>query len=162
MTLFQRPKIVVSDYNNVPSFTYDDSGHFYKTGYGVILREGVKESPLYVLGLLNTALLFGYLLQVGTTLRGGYVRFWTQYIEQLPVRTIDFDDPTERGRHDQMVTWVERMLELHKQLSDAKLPQARTVLQRQIDATGRQIDKLVYELYDLTEEEIRIVGREVG
>jgi hypothetical protein len=28
---------------------------------------------------------------------------------------------------------------------------------RQIDATDRQIDRLVYELYGLTEEEIRIV-----
>ena len=29
--------------------------------------------------------------------------------------------------------------------------------QRQIDATDREIDRLVYDLYDLTEEEIRIV-----
>jgi hypothetical protein len=33
----------------------------------------------------------------------------------------------------------------------------RTVLQRQIEATDREIDRLVYELYGLTEEEIRIV-----
>jgi hypothetical protein len=31
------------------------------------------------------------------------------------------------------------------------------VFQRQIDATDRQIDQLVYELYGLTEGEIRIV-----
>jgi len=31
------------------------------------------------------------------------------------------------------------------------------VLQRQIDASDRQIDRLVYELYELTEEEIGIV-----
>jgi len=30
-------------------------------------------------------------------------------------------------------------------------------LRRQIDATDRQIDRLVYELYGLTDEEIRIV-----
>ncbi|MFQ5771681.1 MAG: hypothetical protein ACE5HX_14200 [bacterium] len=45
----------------------------------------------------------------------------------------------------------------HKQLAEAKTPQAKTVLQRQIDTTDRQIDLLVYELYDLTEEEIKIV-----
>jgi hypothetical protein len=33
----------------------------------------------------------------------------------------------------------------------------KSELQRQVVATDRQIDKLVYELYDLTEEEIRIV-----
>jgi hypothetical protein len=53
--------------------------------------------------------------------------------------------------------FFERMLDLHKQLHDAKLPQAQTLLQRQIDATDRQIDRLVYDLYGLTEEEIRII-----
>jgi len=31
------------------------------------------------------------------------------------------------------------------------------MIQRQIDATDKQIDKLVYELYGLTNEEIQIV-----
>jgi len=35
------------------------------------------------------------------------------------------------------------------------------VLQRQIDATDRKIDELVYQLYGLTEEEIKIVEREI-
>jgi hypothetical protein len=35
--------------------------------------------------------------------------------------------------------------------------QWRTAIQRQIDATDREIDRLVYELYGLTDEEIRIV-----
>ena len=35
--------------------------------------------------------------------------------------------------------------------------ETKTILQRQIDATDHQIDRLVYELYGLTEEEIRIV-----
>jgi len=33
----------------------------------------------------------------------------------------------------------------------------KTVIQRQIEATDEQIDQLVYELYALTEEEIKIV-----
>jgi len=49
------------------------------------------------------------------------------------------------------------MLDLHKQLAAAKMSHDKTAIQRQIDATDRQIDKLVYELYDLTDEEIAIV-----
>jgi hypothetical protein len=49
------------------------------------------------------------------------------------------------------------MLDLHKQLAAAKTPSDRTAIQRQIDATDGQIDQLVYELYGLTDEEIRIV-----
>ncbi|MGB7571233.1 MAG: hypothetical protein WBL87_05700 [Methanothrix sp.] len=56
-----------------------------------------------------------------------------------------------------MVTLVDQMLSLHKQLQEARTPHEQTSLQRQIEATDSQIDALVYELYGLTEEEIRIV-----
>jgi len=49
------------------------------------------------------------------------------------------------------------MLALHKQLHEAKTSQDKTVIQREIDMTDRQIDNLVYELYGLTDEEIQIV-----
>ena len=53
--------------------------------------------------------------------------------------------------------WVEEMRALHRQLAAARTDHERTNLKRQIDATDRRIDRLVYELYDLTDEEIRIV-----
>jgi len=62
------------------------------------------------------------------------------------------------ARHDRMVALVERMLALQVQLAAAKTPTAKTALQRQIAGTDRQIDRLVYELYELTEEEIGIVA----
>jgi hypothetical protein len=56
-----------------------------------------------------------------------------------------------------MVPLVEKMLDLHQQLAAAKMPQAKTMLQRQVEATDRQIDNLVYALYGLSDEEIKIV-----
>jgi len=56
-----------------------------------------------------------------------------------------------------MVSLVEAMRALPKQLGAAKTSHEQTALQRQIDATDRQIDRLVYELYGLTAEEIAIV-----
>ena len=52
---------------------------------------------------------------------------------------------------------VDRMLALHSKLEEARTDHEKTVLQRQIDATDREIDELVYELYGLTDEEIKIV-----
>jgi hypothetical protein len=49
------------------------------------------------------------------------------------------------------------MLTLNKQLAEAKTGHEQTLIQRQIDATDKQIDKLVYELYELTPAEIAIV-----
>jgi hypothetical protein len=56
-----------------------------------------------------------------------------------------------------MVALVDRMLSLHKQRANAKIPTEVILLQRQIESTDAQIDALVYELYGLTEEEIRLV-----
>ena len=52
---------------------------------------------------------------------------------------------------------VETIPELHRQLPQGKTPTQREPLERQIAATDRAIDALVYELYGLTEEEIAIV-----
>jgi hypothetical protein len=49
------------------------------------------------------------------------------------------------------------MLKLHKDLPKAKTPHEQESLQRTIAATDKQIDALVYELYGLTEEEVRMV-----
>ncbi len=78
-------------------------------------------------------------------------------VGQLPFRTIDFSYPQDKSRHDRMVKLVQQMLDLHKQLAAAKTAHEKTALQRQIDATDRQIDQLVYELYGLTDDEIKIV-----
>ena len=56
-----------------------------------------------------------------------------------------------------MMALVETMLELHKRLAQVKTPRSRERLQRQITATDQAIDKLVCELYELTDEEIAIV-----
>ena len=44
-----------------------------------------------------------------------------------------------------------------RKLQDAKLDHKKTVLSRQIEVTDASIDRLVYELYGLTEEEIVVV-----
>ena len=83
-------------------------------------------------------------------------------IKQLPVRTISFSDCSEVARHDRIVELVKSILNLHDALEKPHTGHKRTVLERQIEATDREIDRLVYELYGLTEEEIRIVEKSVG
>ena len=64
------------------------------------------------------------------------------------------------ARHDKMVELVTRMMELKKQQARApkrQSPSAKQLLDQKLAITDQQIDALVYELYGLTEEEIRIV-----
>jgi hypothetical protein len=73
------------------------------------------------------------------------------------IRAINPPDPADKARHDRMVALVTQMLDLNKRLQDAKLEHEKTLLQRQIESTDAAIDALVYELYGLTEDEIKIV-----
>ena len=56
-----------------------------------------------------------------------------------------------------MVSLVRRMLDLNKKLPKARTPHAKELIDRDIAATDRRIDELVYELYGLTEKEIGVV-----
>jgi len=56
-----------------------------------------------------------------------------------------------------MVALAAQMRTLHQRRAAARTPHEQSVLAAQIAAKDRQIDRLVYELYGLSEEEIRIV-----
>lgn len=125
---------------------------------GVVLREGYRDLGLpYLLGLLNSQLLGWYFPHVSAPFRGGWMSANRQFLSQLPIRTIDFADRHDRARHDKMVALVEQMLTLHRDLAVAKTAHDKILVERQIAATDKQIDRLVYELYGLTEEEIAVV-----
>ena len=79
-------------------------------------------------------------------------QFW-----QLPVCNIDFSNFGEVAKHDKLVALVESMLELQKKHHEAKMEQDKELYERQIKIVDAQIDRLVYELYGLTEEEIKVV-----
>jgi Cys-tRNA synthase (O-phospho-L-seryl-tRNA:Cys-tRNA synthase) len=79
------------------------------------------------------------------------------HLEQLPIRTINFDDPAEKAQHDKLVALVDSMLELQKKHHDARMERDKELYERQIKVVDAQIDRLVYDLYGLTEEEVGVV-----
>jgi hypothetical protein len=124
-----------------------------------LLLPGLAVDPVFTLAILNSKLL-SYLFRncfITNPIAYPYIQHYD--LEQLPIRTINFDDPADVARHDKMVALVERMLELHRKLAAATIPADKTLYQRQIAATDRQIDALVYELYGLTEEEIAVIEK---
>jgi len=62
-------------------------------------------------------------------------------------------------QHTQLVKLVESMLEHNQQLQKAKLQTEKDRLQRRIDFIDSEIDNLVYQLYDLTIDEIEIIKK---
>ena len=126
------------------------------TGYAI----GVDD--LYLLGILNSKVFWFAISNISIPfgIRAGEYRYRLiyQYMAKVPIRPINFSDPADKARHDRMVSLVERMLDLHKRTP--RTPQEQEMVKREIESTDRQIDALVYELYGLTDEEIRIVEGE--
>lgn len=90
-------------------------------------------------------------------LRGGFYEPSYVYFKNFSIYKIDSSKSKENDIHLRIVNFVDSMLALHKQQSTAKSDADRELYQRQIDATDREIDQLVYELYGLTKDEIKIV-----
>lgn len=112
----------------------------------------------YVLALVNSKLLSWYgkstLANFG---KDTFPKLNPQDIKNLPIRTINFADKTEKSQHDSLVQLVSEMLALHKEQAATESAEARKHLERQIAGTDKRIDALVYALYGLTVEEIAVV-----
>ena len=130
----------------------DPPTYFADSTNSILLIQESSYALEYLLGLLNSTLFQWRFRLTSTNNNVG-----TNELECMPFRTIDFSGSIDRAHHDHMVELVQQMLDLHKRLVAAKTPDEKTRLQRQIDATDRRIDQLVYELYNLTDEEIKIV-----
>ena len=60
--------------------------------------------------------------------------------------------------YDKLVALVNNMLELQKKHHETRMERDKELYERQMKIVDAQIDKLVYNLYWLTEEEVKVVG----
>ena len=152
-------KIVYPDIAKGPRFFLDTAGTYIaNTAYCL-----GSDDP-YLLGILNSKLFWFAIgkLSIPFGTRAGKFRYRLiyQYMASVPIRPINVNNSDDRRLHDRLVTLVQRMLALSEQLAEAKSPPAKTPVERQMQATDAEIDRLVFELYGLTEGESQIAGGE--
>ena len=155
--LFSNKKIVIGGMTKVIEATYDSKG--IGVGVGVYCINNFKISYQYILGLLNSKFITYYFKKTfeAKHLAGGYLAINKDQLAQLPIRIIDFTNVSEKDKHDKIVQLVEQMLQGKKQLQTAKTDKDKTYFERSCTDLDKQIDNLVYELYGLTKEEIKII-----
>ena len=131
---FEKPKIIYPNMTKFLPFTFDKSG-FYTNQKCFILTGNNLE---YLVSFFNSKL-FKYCFEENFPELQGNTRELNKVIfEQIPVKTISDETP---------------FMEIVNQILAAKKlePTADTT------ALEKEIDQLIYQLYDLTEEEIKIV-----
>ena len=111
----------------------------------------------FLLGLLNSTLLFWVLKNISNVFRGGWITCTKQYFSQLLIKKIDKQNKSEKTFHDEIIKLVETMLQLQQQKQSSTLPNQLQQLEQRIAYIDDKINKKVYALYGLTEEEINVV-----
>jgi type I restriction-modification system DNA methylase subunit len=151
------PKILMRQTSDALRCCYDNEGFYCQNSVFIVHSKTV---PLrLLLALLNSRLMdFIYKLKNPQTGKV-FAEIKPSVIKELPIFDITKADTHQKLACNKIVVMVEKMLVLHQQLAAVKTPQDTTLLQRQIDATDRQIDQLVYVLYGLTDEEIALVEK---
>ena len=134
-------KIFTPDICYGSSMVYDDVGYFHNdTSYGLILKNPSEQLYKAYLAILNSSITWYFLQKTGTSLRGGYFRFKTKYLEPFPLPEIN-EQTTQK-----LVSLVNKILVAKK-----------TNNTNDTNELENKIDEIIYKLYGLTEEEIAIV-----
>jgi type II restriction/modification system DNA methylase subunit YeeA len=127
---------------NHPNVIFNQD-YFYHptTAYSWVKKEETKESYEYLLAIANSKILWWFLKITGDTLQGDARRFKTNYLNPFPLPAL-----VEERVENEISDLVKTVMEHKKQNEKADTT-----------ALEAQIDQLVYKLYDLTEEEIKII-----
>jgi hypothetical protein len=111
--------------------------------------------PYFLLAILNSKLITWFHHKKNPkSQKGLFPKILVSDLSNIPIVKLS---ESISQQHDLIVKQVEKIIHLKTILIKQKTPNEKTALERQIEATDKQIDQLVYRLYDLTEEEIKIV-----
>uniref|UniRef100_UPI000ACB82AF class I SAM-dependent DNA methyltransferase n=1 Tax=Helicobacter pylori TaxID=210 RepID=UPI000ACB82AF len=135
---FEKEKIVWAEMTDKPRFIYDNKGFLTNQTCYFIAR-----GDQYLCGVLNSKLIYFFMRQMASNLGVGAFRWIKQYIERLPIPKIT----TKNQELAQKITDCTRKILQTKE----KDPKANT------QELEKEIDALVYQLYNLTDEEIKII-----
>ena len=114
-----------------------------------------REHLNYFAALLNSRLLWRWYRHHAKR-RGVGLEINGHVLSQTPIRTIDFTNPADKSRHDELVNLVDQMLTLSRRLRTAKTKRQITAIERALENTDRQIDESVYSLYNCTADEFGV------
>ncbi len=116
----------------------------------------------YLLAVLNSKLISWWYQNLIPEKNRVFAEVKVVNLKKIPIKTIDFSNSYEKSHHERIVRFVNQMLELQKKYHSAKIETEKTLFKKQIETLDKQIDQLGYELYGLTDDEIKIVENELA
>jgi hypothetical protein len=144
-------KLLTRQIGKVPAFALDSQGFDCLNTVFMIGIKVTDVSPFYLLGVLNSRLIAFLWSEKFYDKRGTFPKIKGSYLKLLPIVKA-----TSAGQK-KVADAVQALISLHRVQAVAQTPHEKDALAKQITATDRQIDALVYQLYALTPEEISLI-----
>jgi hypothetical protein len=159
-TFYETQKIAIREAGNRIIANIDlENRYFLSSLYAIYPKSDEnKLSLLYLLGILNSILATYFVRLIAFNLtKGAFTKVRTNQLARLPIRPINFSNPEEVVKHDKLVSLVNNMFGLQKKYHEVRMEQDKELYERQIKIVDEQIDRMVYDLYGLTDEEAKVV-----
>ena len=125
--------------------------------YNLLLKDDTNINLKYLLSIINSKLMSYYLDIEIKSAKKIFPKIPIANLEKLPIKNLNLDDKQDKEIHDKLVNLVDSIIDLNKKLSSEKNPNTIEMLNARIQAVDKAIDKIVYSLYNLTDEDIRVI-----
>lgn len=140
----------IFDSNNL-QFTGGGNGPYYS------LISSKEYSPLYFLAILSHPLFEAMVKSGASEFRGAYYSHGKQFIENIPIKKIDFSDPLDKKEHDNIVAIVESIIATKELYNKTSINSNKNILQRKLSMLQKNLNHAVSTIYKIEEEDINTV-----
>lgn len=147
---FADNKILIRQIGFEPTATFIDEP-IAVTGNIFTIMSNSANNNKFILGILNSKLIKFYWQLMFSDFKNSFPQVTIFSLNQLPIVK------TNTENQKKMIQLVEQMLKAKNKLNTVKIDKDKTYYKRRCYELDQQIDNLVYELYGLIDNDIRIV-----
>jgi hypothetical protein len=156
--VYAQARIGVRQIGKTPIATFIPP-HLYtlNTIYNVFFTKPTDYSLHFVLGIISSKCIGWFWETTRFDQKKTFPKIKKDGLLAIPIPKIDFLDETARAIHGKVVGSVEQILEARRRQAHAQTDGDKTFYAQKADALDREIDELVYKLFALSSEEIRLI-----
>ncbi|WP_295162760.1 TaqI-like C-terminal specificity domain-containing protein [uncultured Brachyspira sp.] len=156
--IYEQDRIVIRQIGETPISAFISAGIYtLNTVYNVYSREENNLNLYFILGIINSKLSKYCWLKRNSDEKKLFPKIKKEAILSIYIPNLDLNNKEDKDIHDKIVVLVDNIIELNKKVNTEKNPNSLNMINRQISACEKQINNLIFSIYNLDDEEKKIV-----
>lgn len=161
LTKFNSEKIILPILSTEPRYAYDDNNILVTGGgngpyYLIRPRPEIELSIFFLQAILSHPVIDAMVRASSSVFRGGYYSHGKQFLNNLPIPDIAFDNESLRKSHDAIVSIVKKLISINEKIKSSKIPRQRNLYERQKQPLADKLNSLIESLYGLSPADIEV------